>query len=405
MHDGKYDAPKHSHYDVIIVGGAMLGSSVAWFTVNNPDFDGRILVVEKDPTYALCSTAHTNSCIRQQFSTAINVKVSQFGAEYIRNFRGYMGNDIRVPEVVLQEFGYMYLADNEGFAETLRQNQKLQAECGAGTAFLSKEEIAKAYPFYNLDDIIGGNHNRVDEGYFDGNTLFDWWKRSAREKGVEYITNRVVDMTRAATGTRIENVTLASGEIIGCDVVVNASGPRAAEIAQMAGIELPVEPRKRYTYVFAAQDPLDRDLPLTVDPSGVHVRTDGAYYMVGCAPDGDGAVAPDDFEQDHSLWQEKVWPAVAHRIPQFEAIKLIQSWIGHYAYNTLDQNAVLGPHDEVENFMFINGFSGHGFQQAPAMGRGMSELLVHGEFRSLDMSPFGYGRIKRGIAMTEQAVI
>lgn len=397
--------PKFTQYDVVIVGGAMLGSSVAWFLSDNPDFDGSVLVVEKDPTYEFTSTAHTNSCMRQQFSREINVRISQFAAEYVKNFRTFMGDDPRVPDLTLQSYGYMYLADNDAFADILREGQKIQAACGAGTRFMTRAEIAADYPFYHLDDIIGANHNLIDEGYFEGSTLFDWWKRSARERGIEYVTNEVVAMTRNATGTRVESVTLKSGETISCGTVVNASGPRAARTARMAGIDVPVEPRKRYTFIFAAEQPLDRDLPLTIDPSGVHMRTDGTYYLAGCPPDSDPAVDYDDFVQDHSIWEEKVWPTIATRIPQFEAIKLINSWAGHYSFNTFDQNAILGPHPTVENFLFVNGFSGHGFQQSPAMGRGTAELITHGAYRALDLTPFHYERIERNEPFVEQAVI
>ncbi len=398
-------APKNKSYDVVIVGGAMLGSSVAWFLSNNPDFDGSVLVVERDPTYEFTSTVHTNSCMRQQFSNEINVRISQFAAEFVKNFREFMGNDERVPEVPLHSYGYMYLADNEAFAQVLRENQKLQAACGAGTKFMTRDEIKRDYPFYQLDDIVGANHNLVDEGYFEGSTLFDWWKRSAREKGAEYIANEVVAMTKNPTGARVESVTLKSGEVIACGAVVNASGPRAVLTSRMAGIEIPVEPRKRYTFIFSAEQPLDRDLPLTIDPSGVHMRSDGTYYLAGCPPDEDPAVDYDDFVQDFSIWEEKAWPVIATRVPQFEAIKLVNSWAGHYAYNTLDQNAILGPHTEVENFIFVNGFSGHGFQQSPAMGRGTSEWITYGEYRSLDLTPFHYDRIAQNRPFLEKAVI
>ncbi len=398
-------APKQSSYDVIIVGGAMYGSSVAWFLSDNPDFDGTILVVERDPTYEFTSTAHTNSCMRQQFSGEINVRISQFAAEYVKNFRNFMGGDERVPEVQLQSYGYMYLAGNDAAAGVLQQCQKIQEACGAGTKFMTPDEIGAAYPFYRLDDIVGGNHNLIDEGYFEGATLFDWWKRMAREKGAEYVTNEAVAMTRNAAGTRVESVTLKSGEIIACNTVVNASGPRAVLTSRMAGIEIPVEPRKRYTFIFDAENRLDSDLPLTIDPSGVHMRTDGAYYLGGCPPNDDPAVDYDDFEQDHSIWEEKAWPAIANRVPQFEALKLINSWAGHYAYNTFDQNAILGPHTEVENFIFVNGFSGHGFQQSPAMGRGTSEWITYGEFRTLDLTPFSYSRIVENQPMVELAII
>ncbi|HUS97252.1 MAG TPA: FAD-binding oxidoreductase [Hyphomicrobiaceae bacterium] len=402
---GTVEAPRQSSYDVVIVGGAMYGSSIAWFLTNNPDFNGSVLVVEKDPTYEFTSTTRTNSCIRQQFSAKINVQISQFSADFIKNFREHMGNDSRVPQPVLQSFGYMYLADNQAFADILKAAQQIQAECGAGTKHMMPEEIQRDYPFYNLDGIVAANHNLVDEGYFDGNTLFDWWKRSARERAVEYLTNEVIAMTKNSSGTRVESITLKSGDVVSCGLVVNASGPRAALTSRMAGIEIPVEPRKRYTFIFDAEQPLDRDLPLTIDPTGVHMRTDGRYYLAGCPPDVDSAVDCDDFEQDHSIWEDKVWPVIANRIPQFEAIKLINSWACHYAFNTLDQNAILGPHTKVENFFFANGFSGHGFQQSPAMGRGIAELITHGEFRTLDLKPFGFERIEKNEPFVETAVI
>lgn len=397
--------PLKPAYDVVIIGGAMLGSSVAWFLSDNPDFNGSVLVVERDPSYEFTSTSHTNSCMRQQFSQEINVRISQFAAEFVKNLPEFMGNDPRVPSLSIQNFGYMYLADSEAFDQVLRENQVIQNQCGAGTRHMTRDEIARDYPFYNLEDIIGANHNLVDEGYFDGNTVFDWWKRSARENGVEYITNEVVQMDLNAAGSQVESLTLQSGEKIACGMVVNASGPRAIKTSRMAGIDIPVEPRKRYTFIFDAEQPLDRDLPLTIDPSGVHVRTDGTYYLAGCPPEDDTAVDYDDFEQDHSIWQEKVWPIIANRIPQFEAIKLTNSWVGHYAFNTLDQNAIIGPHTMVKNFIFVNGFSGHGFQQSPAMGRGVSEIITYGEYRSLDLSFFGYERIVNNQPLVEKAVI
>ena len=176
-------SPHSRHYDIVIVGGAMYGSAVAWFLMDNPDFNGSVLVVEQDPTYAMCSTTHTNSCIRQQFSNEINVRISQFGAEYIRHFGEYLGNDSRVPEIILQNFGYLYLADNDPFAEVLRKNRAVQIACGADTRILNRSELRAQYPFFHLEDIVAGSLNTKDEGYFDGHTLFDWWRRTARERG------------------------------------------------------------------------------------------------------------------------------------------------------------------------------------------------------------------------------
>lgn len=381
-----------------------MGSSVAWWLSQSPDFQGRILVVERDPSYALCSTAHTNSCLRQQFSEPLNVRISQFTASFIKNLRANMGGDPRIEDLTIQSFGYLYLAHNKAHADALRAAQAMQRRLGAATRILSRDEIAQDFPFYQLDDILLGSHGTRDEGYWDGGALFDWFRRKAVAAGVEYVAGEVEAITTAQD--KVVNVTLSSGQTLSCGHLVNAAGPRARLVARMAGLDIPVEPRKRFTWVVKAERPLDRQLPLTIDPSGVHIRQDGPEtYMIGARPDPDPAVDPDDFHMDHGLWEHHVWPIVATRIPQFDALKIVHEWAGHYAYNTLDQNAVLGPHNKVENFYFINGFSGHGLQQAPAMGRGLAELITTGSFQTLDLCPFGYDRIVEGRPIGEAAVI
>ncbi len=389
-------------YDVVIIGGGMIGASCAWWLARDPDFTGKVLVIERDPTYEFASTSHTNSSIRQQFGSEINIRISQFGAEFIHNFREFMGVP-DAPEITLQSFGYLYLADAPAFAETLRASAALQQSLGAGTRILTPDEIAAQWPFYNLDGIILGSHNPVNEGYFDGGTIFDWFRRQSRALGVEWRTGEVTGISRE--GGRVTGVTLADGGSIACGTLVNASGPRAALTARMAGLDLPVEPRRRFTFVFDAAEPLPADLPLTIDPSGVHMRSDGRYYLCGCPPDLDPAVDFTDFTMDHEIWEEKVWAAIATRVPAFERVKVINHWVGHYAFNTLDQNAIVGPHPDLPNFLFCNGFSGHGLQQSPAMGRGIAELVTHGGYRSLDLSPLGVERIIENRPLLERAVI
>lgn len=398
--------PKHDTYDVVIIGGAIMGSSTAWWLTQSPDFKGRVLVVERDPTYAKAATTLSFSCIRQQFSTDLNIKISQFGADFVQSLRDRMGGDPRVPDLKIQNFGYLYLADTEAFAATLRANQKIQTAAGAGTRLLTPDQLKAEFPFYETGDLVLGSLNTRDEGYFDGSTVFDWFRRKAREAGVDYVADTVVAMDLSPQGDRVTGVTLASGRKIGCGCVVNASGTRGAKTAAMAGIDLPVEPRKRFTWVIQAERPLDRPLPLTIDPSGAFAReVGGGTYMAGGHADHDPAVDHDDFEMNHDLWQDKIWPAIATRIPAFEAVKVISEWAGQYDYNILDQNAVTGPHSRVGNFLFLNGFSGHGLQQSPAMGRATAEWIVHGRYQTLDLSPFHYDRVATGTAMVEAAII
>ncbi len=404
MNGLKQQAPLHSSYDVVIIGGAMMGSATAWFLADNPDFQGRVLVVERDPSYEWAATSHTNSCIRQQFSTELNVRISQFGAEFVQNLPRYMGAKAGAPRLRIQNFGYLYLANTAAFADVLRANHRVQVAAGAATRLLTPEQIKADYPFYAVDDLVLGSINTQGEGYFDGITLFDWFRRQARSRGVEYVANEVVAIARG--GGRVVSVTLRSGEVLACGQVVNASGTRGAVTARMVGVEIPIEPRKRFTWVISAAAPLPRVLPLTIDPTGVHMRQDGAQtYMVGGHSATDPAVDPEDFAMDHAIWQDLIWPVIATRIPAFAAVKVQREWVGHYDYNTLDQNAIVGPHPEIANFLFLNGFSGHGLQQSPAMGRGTAEWLTYGAYRALDLGPLGFPRIGAGRPYREAAII
>lgn len=396
-------APVRDSYDVVIIGGAIMGSSTAWW-LTQMGLAGRVLVVERDPSYAQAATTLSFSCIRQQFSTELNIRISQFGADFVQSLRQRMGGDDRVPELKIQNFGYLYMADTPEFAEVLRANHKVQVAAGAGTRLLTADEIKAEYPFYMVDDLLLGSLNTKDEGYFDGSTVFDWFRRKAIEAGVEYVQNEVVGMDMAAG--RVAAVTLASGHKVTCGTVVNSSGTRGGKMAAMAGIALPIEARKRFNWVIKAEEQLSRPLPLTIDPSGVFVReVGGGTYMAGGHADHDPEVAFDDFTMDPDLWMDKIWPGIATRIPAFERVKVISEWAGQYDYNTLDQNAVTGPHPDVTNFLFLNGFSGHGLQQSPAMGRATAEWIVHGSYQTLDFSPFHYERIAAGKALVEGAII
>ena len=394
--------PKYSSYDVVIIGGAIMGSSTAYWLTRDPDFRGRVLVIERDPSYEFAATSLSHSSIRQQYSNEVNIRISQFGAAFIQDLPAWMGEE--APRLPIRSFGYMYFAGTPEGEATLRANQAVQASCGTPTRLMTPDQIAAEYPFYNLDGVTLGSLNTRDEGYFEGITVFDWFRKMARRQGAEYIQDEVVGLTRE--GARVTEVVLASGVRVACGAVVNAAGTRGAQVAAMAGIALPVEPRKRYAYLIQTEKPLSRDLPLTIDPSGVHVRQDGVNtYLAGAQGAEDLAADPMDFQMDHGLWMDLVWPVLATRIPAFEAVKVVREWVGQYDYNVFDQNAILGPHPEVSNFHLMNGFSGHGLQQSPAMGRGMAELLVQGGYRTLDLSAFSFSRIAEGRPFVEGAII
>jgi glycine/D-amino acid oxidase-like deaminating enzyme len=397
-------------YDVVIVGGAVIGSSIAYFLASNRDFDGSILVVERDPSYTTAATSLSSSSIRNQFSNAINVKISQFGAQFIRDFGQTMKVGDDEPDLHFHEGGYLFLASSIEQAQTLKENNEVQRACGADVVLWNRSELAAAFPHLRVEDIELASYGRSGEGWFNNTGMMHGFKAKARDLGAEYVTDQVVAIARE--GDRVTGVTLESGATIKAGIVINASGTRASLTAQMAGLDIPVEPRKRTLFVFdCAQTPEglaqvnQGRLPLMIDPSGVFCRPEGRYFLSGCRPVEDPAPDWDDFDPRYHEFEDIIWPTLAERSEAFEAIKVVSQWAGHYDYNTLDQNLVVGRHPLVRNFIFASGFSGHGLQQAPATGRAVAELITYGNYRTLDLSEVGYERIVESRPFFEKAVI
>ena len=385
--------------DVVIVGGAAVGLSAAHFLARG-GFPGRVVVVERDPTYARAATTLSAASIRQQFSTPENIRLSQFGVAFLRGLKARFGADA---DVGFHECGYLVLAGPEG-RDILLDNHRIQRAEGADIALLDPDALARRFPFLSTEGVAGGAFGLSGEGWFDAHLLVALLRRDAKAAGVDLVTGEVTAIERA--GGRIEAVRLADGRRIACGVLVNAAGPQAGDVAALAGVALPVEPRKRTVFVVDCRTPVE-GLPMLIDLTGVWVRPEGKQFIAGVSPpaEADGRAEAGDFEPDHALFEEIVWPALATRVPAFEAVKPVRAWAGHYDYNTLDQNAVIGPHPEIANLLFANGFSGHGLQQAPAAGRAIAELVTLGRYASLDLSAFSYARIAAGRPLVERQVI
>lgn len=389
--------------DVVIVGGAIVGSATATFLARRPDWHGRIVVLERDPTFRTSSTTLSAASIRLQFSTPLNIEISRFGVELIKHLDTWLGVDGQpVPEVDFVEGGYLFLASAAGLP-ILESNHAVQREHGVEVALLTPAQLQERFPWMHVDDLAGGSLGLRDEGWFDAYALLQAFRRKARSLGVEEIAGEVVEIER--DGGRATGVRLADGRHIEADWVVNAAGPRAGGVAGMAGVRLPVSPRKRMVFHFDCRTRI-ADAPLTIDTSGVYFRPEGPNYIAGSSPRGEQP-DPDtlDLEVDRSWFEQVVWPAIAHRVPAFEAIRLLDAWAGHYEVNTLDHNAVIGPHPDLPNFLFANGFSGHGLQQAPAAGRALSEWIATGDYETIDVRPLGYERIAANEPYEELNVI
>ena len=391
-----------AHYDVVIVGGAVTGSSAAYHLASNPDFSGKVLVLEKDPSYRKCASALSAASIRQQFSTAVNIKISLYGIEFIRNIGTRLEVDGDRPDVGFHEDGYLFLATNAG-RETLAENHKLQVELGADIAFLEPDDLAAKFPWLSVEDISAGCFGRSGEGWFDGYGMMQAFRKKARSLGVDYRPARAAAIE--AENGRATGVRLDDGEVVAAGTVINAAGAEGRKLAATVGIDIPIEVKKRMIFTFKSEDRIER-CPLLIDPNGTYVRGDSDGFICGWAPSGeDDPEAQDDFDVDWNLFEDHIWPTIATRVPAFERIKPGAAWAGYYDMCAYDDNVLLGAMPELPNFLLANGFSGHGLQQAPAVGRGLSELVIYDGYRSLDLSELSPGRVREGRQVRERNIV
>ena len=377
-------------YDVVIIGGGVIGSSVAYHLSANPDFTGTVAVIERDPTYATASSSLSTSAIRQQFGTQPNIRMSAYSIDFLRTVRERLSVGDEAADIGLREPGYLILGTAAQLPAFETKNAEQRA-CGIHTELLGQEDLRRRYPWLNSDDLAIASYGPEKEGWFDGPALLQAFRKKARAQGVAYIADAVVGLEMASPA-KVDAVHLQSGIRLTAGTVINAAGPWSGGIARMAGFDLPVEPRKRCVFVFDSPEKIPHS-PFVFDTSGLFFRPEGHLYICGTTPPTDNA--PDDFglEVDHALFDEIIWPALAHRIPGFERLKMLRAWAGLYEYNTFDHSAVIGRHPEVGNFIFACGFSGHGMMHSPAAGAATSELIVYGTSRSVDIGAFAFERI------------
>jgi sarcosine oxidase len=387
---------------VAIIGAGVIGSATAAALIDAGIPAHDIVLIERDPAFTVASTPRSAGGIRQQFSTPENIAMSLV----TRRFLETLPTEVAAATgLKLVQQGYLILASPEG-ARQLEANHAIQRESGADNVLLSPDELAQRFPWLDTSGIACGCFGTKGEGWIDPVALMTYLRTSARAKGVAFIAG---DVTRVRSIAPDElQLTFATGATLVARHVVNAAGPWAGALAARAGLTLPVEPRKRYVYVIDCQNVPEalHQGPLLVDPSGVWFRPDGKRFICGVSPEESDEPSAVDLDAiDHAPFEDIVWPRLAERVPAFNAIKVFNAWAGFYDYNTLDQNAVIGPHPEMSNFYFANGFSGHGLQHAIPAGRAIAELIAYGEFRSIDLTRFGYDRIRRSEPLLELNVI
>ena len=373
--------------DIVIIGGSIMGSSIAYHLAM-AGTAGEICVIEPDPSYEFAAAPRSSGGVRMMHGLAENIEMSRFGQEFYKDFANLVDVDGQPGRFDFLEHGYLHLlrgAEDIAAAET---NCKLQKSFGAPNEMIDRDEIKRRFPSIRVDDIDAALHGPKD-GFIDPHAAVMGFRRKARSLGVEYVQDRVVNIE--TNGNRTERVVLESGKKIDGEIIINVAGAWGPEICEMVGMKVPVEPLSRSTFYVETREELET-MPLTKDPSHVSFRQEGAGFTVGLTevnvPGGF------DWEVRHHLFDEIMWPALAHRVPKFESIKVMRSWSGHYAYNRMDGNTIIGPWiGGLENFYVATGFSGAGLQKGPAIGRAMKELLLDGGYQTVDLSRLSYQRV------------
>lgn len=388
-------------YDVAIVGGAVMGSSIAYHLMRELGPAARILVVEADPSYRTAASALSAASIRQQFSAAVNVKISLYGIAFLRELGERLAVAGDRPDVGLREGGYLFLATPPGL-DVLRANQENAAALGADIALLTPAEVSARFPYLSVDDVAAGSFGVTGEGWFDGYGLMQAFRGKARELGAHFAEGRAAQLT--LSGDRATSVLLDGGEEIFAGTVILAAGSDVPRLLSGTGLDLPVRPRKRMIFTFGCREKLDA-FPMLIDPTGVYCRPEGEGYLCGTSPPPEDDPDSTEFDVDFSLFEETIWPVLAARVPAFERIRPGRAWAGHYDLNLFDHNAFIGPVPGFANLLVATGFSGHGLQQSPAVGRGLAELVAHGRYVSLDLGELGCDRLLQRNPLVERNVV
>jgi len=386
-------------FDVVIVGGAAVGAAAAYFLAAAGG--ASVLLLERDPSFVHCATTRSLASIRHQFSTPENIRMSMFGTAFLRQGAQLLAVAGEAPELAFREGGYLFLASQSGLP-VLHANHATQRAEGADVVLLERAALAARFPWLRSDDLAAGSLGLSGEGWLDAHALMHAFRRKAAALGATLATGEAVALERE--GARIAAVRLADGRRIGCGSVINAAGTGATALARSAGIALPVQARKRCVFHFRSPAALPA-CPLVIDPTGLYFRPERDGWLCGIAPPAAEDPECHDFEVPLGWWEERLWPALAQRVPAFEAARLLGAWAGHYDVNTLDANVIVGAHPAVANLLFANGFSGHGLQQSPAIGRALSELVLQGRFGTLDLSALGWARVLAGRPLREQNVV
>ena len=385
-------------HDLIVVGGGIMGTSTAYHLLSfEPSL--KVTVVEKDPLYAYASTPLSLGGIRIQFTLKENILISLYAQEAYSRFEEEMAIGEERPFINYRKEGYLFLIEDSG-RTAAKAALSFQSQMGGEVEWWTPDKIRARYPILSTEGFCGGTFGPRD-GYLDPYAVLMGYRAKAKSLGAEFRADEVTEILRSQD--RIEGVRLKSGTDLRAGAVVNAAGAWAGAVARTAGADLPVAPIRRQVFAFKPATPVGESLPLIIYPSDLYFRPEtGGLILAGKSLKEDPVTF--DLSWQKERFEEIIWPELARVVPSFESLKLVRGWAGLYEMNLFDHNGIIGPWPELKGFYLINGFSGHGVQQAPAAGRHLAELIL-GKNPSLDLSRLGPQRILENQPLPEIGVV
>jgi glycine/D-amino acid oxidase-like deaminating enzyme len=383
-------------YDVVIVGGGAMGSAAAYY-LKSLASDVSVAVVEKDPSYEYCSTLRSDGNLRIQFNLEENIRMSQYTLELLDSFADDMEIDGWRPDPAPKRQGNLFLAGDDEARAHAESGMEAQRALGCDVEWLDAAMIAERWPAYRTAGVVGGTFGPGD-GAIDPNAVLHAFRRNAARLGAVYVTGEVAAIEIGAG--EAAGVRLAAGERLEAPVVINCAGGWATQLARDVGVDLPVVPVMRT--VFTVESTVDGEgLPSIFTPGGAYVIAEGGNtFSMAWSRESDPVGF--DFTFSRAGFNDVVWPEIIATLPAFDQLEVSGGWTGIYAVNTFDGNAILGEWPEIPGLFLANGFSGHGFQHCPAMGRHIAQLVL-GREPSLDLARFGPKRILDGTPVPEHA--
>ncbi len=385
---------------VVIIGGAIIGSSTAYYLASA----GRaasVVVIEPDPSYEFAATPRATGTVRRTFSLPEKVAMSTYANTVYRNFAEYVTVDGELPgDASFKPGGYLYMVAGTQGVGQIEAVKKTMDAAGVRTEILERTAVRAKFPSIFIDDIDAGLWS-PDDGWIDPSGALHGFKGKARALGVEYRKDRVIGIN--VEGRTAQSVRLESGATLDAACIVNCANCWAPDVSRFVGMTIPVAPLRRMSYYFETRNALD-PLPLTRDMNGISVRPEGRGYLTGLTD----YKTPYGFnwDLDYKWFDDEVWPRLASRIPAFESLKLQSCWSGHYDMSVFDRCPFVGPWTgHIDNFYVAAGFSGHGLQHAPAVGRGLTELITTGRFQTLDLSRLSFGRYERDQPLVDEGPV